>query len=367
MATLDAVNIKLFLLGVTGCAVHAALPPLGTTIVVFALACFLIRFAILYSLGGARTYFTELHPPLSRDDIIVITGGNKGIGLSTAKEFARLGASVIIACRSKQRAAAAVEDIRQYAHIDKDDVRISYEILDLSSLQSVRDFALQISTKTLKSKKIRCLINNAGIAISKQDKTDDGFAPVFQVNYLGHFLLVRLLLRYEMFGDNSRIANVASCLHVLGKLDFTQVNTNSHVPGKSYTDSKALQILFSNELSRRLKASGSPVITLSLNPGIVYTDFIDQFVPSWIHFLSRPFVYYFLSDAPDAGAQTSLMAALSPSLNDSSGAYLDDCAIAQPAPIARNTEDNLGAMKYLWDMSSEMLDLDPDEPLAKGR
>ena len=148
----------------------------------------------------------------------VVTGANAGIGKVTALELARAGARVVLACRSDERARAAMAEISaQVPGAALDFVR-----LDLASLQSVREAAEEIRAL---SPRIDLLINNAGLA-GQKGQTTEGFELTFGTNHLGPFLLTKLLLDRVQAATQARIVNVASRAHYrTGPLEFSRVRT----------------------------------------------------------------------------------------------------------------------------------------------
>ncbi|XP_058655387.1 dehydrogenase/reductase SDR family member 13-like, partial [Onychostoma macrolepis] len=137
----------------------------------------------------------------------IVTGSNIGISKATALDLAKRGARVILACRNKQKAEAAVYDIRK----ESGNPEVLYMHLDLASLKSVRDFA-EIFLKS--EPRLSFLINSSGLIAS--GRTEDGFGMAFGVNHLGHFLLTLLLLDRLKQAEHSRVVNVSTLLHRLG-------------------------------------------------------------------------------------------------------------------------------------------------------
>ncbi|KAM8736951.1 retinol dehydrogenase 11-like [Acanthopagrus schlegelii] len=194
----------------------------------------------------------------------IVTGANTGIGKTTALDLARRGARVIMACRDRRRAEAAIQDIVQ----ETGNNQVIFMQLDLASLKSVRSFAENF----LRSEsRLDLLINNAGLM--NGGKTDDGFGMIFGVNHLGHFLLTVLLLDRLKVSGPSRVVTVASKAHEFGKVDFNcltahrdlRLGENDYHLGWKYCHSKLCNVLFTYELAKRLQ--GSDVTCYSLHPG----------------------------------------------------------------------------------------------------
>ena len=137
--------------------------------------------------------------------ICMITGASSGIGKTTAKGLAKLGATVVLVCRNKEKGNKTLEEIKSETGNDK----ISLLIADLSSQKSIRDLVDSFKTKY---DKLDVLINNAGVIHNKRTLTEDGIETTFAVNHLAYFLLTNLLLDKLKAGSSSRIIIVASGL-----------------------------------------------------------------------------------------------------------------------------------------------------------
>ncbi|MEU1813923.1 oxidoreductase [Streptomyces roseifaciens] len=195
----------------------------------------------------------------------VVTGANSGIGFVTARELARRGAAVVLACRDATRGKAAEERVRAAA--PGADVR--FAPLDLADLSSVRAFA-----EGLPGDRLDLLINNAGVMALPQRRTVDGFEMQFGTNHLGHFALTGLLLpRLREAGHGARVVTVASGLHVLGTVDPRDLNMeHRYRRWIAYGRSKSANLLFTHELARRLVAEGSRVVAAAAHPGYAATN-----------------------------------------------------------------------------------------------
>ena len=195
---------------------------------------------------------------------VIITGANTGIGLETAVDMAQRGARVILACRSAERGSAALEVVKKRSKSED----VALVLLDLTSLQSVRDFAAKILKE---EPRIDILINNAGVYLVPYSKTKDGFELTFQVNHLSHFLLTNLLLDRLKEAPSARIINVSSMGHQWGKINFDDILAEkSYNKYQAYYQSKLANVLFSRSLAQRLK--GTNVTAYSLHPGAVATE-----------------------------------------------------------------------------------------------
>ncbi|XP_025406881.1 retinol dehydrogenase 12-like [Sipha flava] len=279
----------------------------------------------------------------------IVTGSNTGIGKVTAKEFYRLGARVVMACRDVKKAEQAVADI--LADVKGDNVgQLIVEELDLASLASIRRCAKRI---LLKEKQIHLLVNNAGVMACPKGKTQDGFETQFGVNHLGHFLFTSLLLPRIRSSAPARIVIVSSLAHMGGSINFDDINydTRMYVAMLAYSQSKLANVLFAKELSRNLEGTG--VHVYSLHPGIVRTELtrtVDKvfFPGAW--FLFRFFVYPWVKN-PEQGAQTTLHCSIDEKAGEQTGLYYSNCKVKEPSSLAKNVE----LAKKLWDKSVEMV------------
>ena len=158
-----------------------------------------------------------------------------------------MGGTVILACRSTEKAQIAKDLIIEQIKCQKGKIIVMQ--LDLSVTSSIRQFAVDFQALNLP---LHALINNAGVMMSEKHLTEEGFEKVFMVNYLGHFLLTNLLLP-ELEKNNGRVVNVASTMHkLLNHYDFDNIMADkSFSLFGTYAQSKLAMILFTTELQRR--------------------------------------------------------------------------------------------------------------------
>jgi retinol dehydrogenase 12 len=267
----------------------------------------------------------------------VITGANTGIGKITARELAKRGAHVILACRSADKTQPVIDELKRETGNDK----IEFVALDLSDLASVRRCADELLARNIP---IHGLINNAGLAGSR-GTTKDGFELTFGTNHLGHYLLTRLLLDRIKQSGPARIVNVASQSHYQAKginWDALRKKTKSRTGLPEYAVSKLSNVLFTKELARRLE--GTNVTTYALHPGVVATD-VWRRVPSPVRWVMKKFMV-----TPEEGAQTSIRCATDPALASETGRYYDrDGKERKPNKLAN--DEQLAA--ELWSKSAE--------------
>jgi len=204
--------------------------------------------------------------PSQNGRVALITGANSGIGLETARELARKGAEVILACRSPERAASAIETIKT----ELPDAVLHFVRLDLGDLEQVQAFATEIHERF---DHLDLLINNAGVMIPPQGKTTQGHELQFGINHLGHFALTGHLLDLLVATPGARVVNVSSLAHRQGKMNFDDLDFSAgYKPMAAYAQSKLANLLFTFELQRRLEQRGADVVVAAAHPGWTRTN-----------------------------------------------------------------------------------------------
>ncbi|WP_111601743.1 oxidoreductase [Streptomyces sp. Amel2xB2] len=194
----------------------------------------------------------------------VVTGANSGVGQVTARELARRGARVVLACRSEQRGAAALDRLRSQVP----EARAELRLLDLADLSSVREFA-----HALPFDRLDLLVNNAGLAAVPYARTADGFEMQFGVNHLGHFALTGLLLERLLAAGGARVVTVAGMAHVLSNIDMSDLaGERRYRPLIAYASSKTANLLFVRELSHRVLSKGLDLTVAAAHPGYARTE-----------------------------------------------------------------------------------------------
>ncbi len=212
---------------------------------------------------------TDEHVPSQHGKRVVITGGNSGLGLETAKVLVARGANVVIACRNKKKAEAAVQEIAREAQDGGDVVAMD---LDLSKLKSVRDFAEAYKKKY---DRLDVLVNNAGLMAVPRGKTADGFETQIGVNHMGHFVLTSRLLPVLLATPGSRVITLSSGMHAYGQNDYfddIDFKTVPYDPWKAYGQSKLANLHFAFELARRLAQHDKETLSLAAHPGYAATE-----------------------------------------------------------------------------------------------
>ncbi|CAF4449497.1 unnamed protein product [Rotaria socialis] len=308
---------------------------------------FVIGFVLvlIFLYASKKFYWSGTHCPSQDrmdDKIVVITGSNTGIGKHTAIELAKRGARIILACRSRQRA----EEARQEIISKSNNNQIDIEIIDTSSLQSVRECAARLR-KSLP--RIDVLINNAGMLTQSKEKSVDGYEIHLATNHLGHFLFTNLLLDLLEKAPSARVINVSALAHAFFNCHIHWDDINLEKTPCSafyaYSCSKFANVMFTNELAKRLK-------------GIVHTEFGRyyggryQIIFELFHQLLSPLLWFFLKSSEE-GAQTTIYLASDIHLDNVTGKYFSDCLEVQPSPLTFNEEDN----QRFWLLSEQMTKL----------
>ena len=272
----------------------------------------------------------------------LVTGGSAGVGLATARELVRKGASVTIVGRDTTRGESAVAAIRAAAGRDT----VDFIAADLSDQGRLRAFAAAFCEGR---PKLDVLVNNAGGLFGRRRLSADLIEMTFALNHLNYFLLTHLLLPSLRAAAPSRIVNVASEAHRGVSLPFDnlqgEVRYNRWL---AYKRSKLANLLFTYELSRRLAGQG--VTANALHPGFVATDIgvRHAFVPGILWRIGK-----FAAIGVEKGAETSIYLASSPDIAGISGKYFIDC---RPARSSATSYDTAAALQ-LWDVSANLTDV----------
>lgn len=276
--------------------------------------------------------------------VVLITGGNAGIGKETAVALASMGAQVVFTARDAARGTDALAEIRTRSGNDAVDVMP----LDLARFASVREFAKRWSDE---HDQLDVLVNNAGLILNSRRETDDGNEMTFQVNHLGPFLLTQLLRDQLVAGDDARVVNVASDAHSSARrgLDFDDLQSRRQYRGfRVYGKTKLANILFTRELARRWDDTG--VTANAVHPGFVASSFGRDGDTGRFGALLFPLLKPFAL-SPEQGARTQVYVASAPELAGITGGYWVKSAPATPSAAA---QDDAAAAR-LWEVSEELV------------
>ena len=281
---------------------------------------------------------------------VVVTGANSGIGLVAARELARAGADVTLACRNTEKADAAARDIT----VAVPGARVSVGELDLGSLASVRAFATKFAST---HEKLDLLLNNAGVMAPPRRTTTDGFELQFGTNHLGHFALTALLIEKMAGRDDARVVTVSSGAHRAAKMNFDDLQgERGYGRWRAYGQSKLSNLLFMAELARRLRAAGSPILSVAAHPGYAATNLQFAAVPRHEAFVMS-FGNKIFAQSAAKGALPTLYAATYPELE--SGTYIGPDGLFEMRGYPRIVESNdasrdEAAAARLWTISEEL-------------
>ncbi|KAI7811501.1 dehydrogenase/reductase SDR family member on chromosome X precursor [Triplophysa rosa] len=263
---------------------------------------FILGFIRLY-LDGVKVLIYQLFnesftlPDLPKQNgkVAIVTGGTRGMGYEISRHLVSLRMHVVI---------------------------VEFMYLDLASLTSVRQFVQRYKAKGLP---LHVLINNAGIMLVSERRTEEGFELHFGLNYLGHFLLTNLLLgvlkKSGKPGKCSRIVIMSSATHYGGRLSLEDLQGRKcYSAHGAYAQSKLALLLFSYHLQDKLWAKGDPVTVNTVDPGMVDTALYDNLCgPAQL--AKRPFAKL-LFRTPAEGASTAIYAAAASELEGIGRLYL---------------------------------------------
>lgn len=285
--------------------------------------------------------------------VIIVTGANSGLGYEDSKEFARKGAYTIMACRDMDKAQDALVQI----HAEVPDARVEVMQLNLASLKSIHQFAEAFIKKY---DRLDVLVNNAGIMMCPYAITEDGFESQFGTNHLGHFALTGLLIDLLRKTPGSRVVNLSSIAHRMGKMDF---DNSMYQKGKGYSSSRAYgrsklaNLLFTYELQRRFQEAGADTIAVAAHPGSANTD-LDRYLLTKSFFrLLKSVLSRLATQSAAMGALPTIRAAVDPHVTG--GQYYGPKGFLQQRgyPVVVNSSKashNMADAQQLWQISEQL-------------
>lgn len=310
----------------------------------------------------------------------LVTGATSGIGLVTARELARRGATVIGVGRSPERCEAAAQSIRRQTASQTanqtggqtGNPAVEFLVADLSSQAQVRRLAADVLAR---HDRLHVLVNNAGAFFPLRRESVDGIEMSFALNHLAYFLLTGLLLDTLKRSAPARIINVSSAAHdMIRRFDFDdpQARTRPYarqtefksrmyavlaprrLPGLlQYGQTKLANLYFTYELARRLEGNGGAGVTVNaLHPGFVATNF-GSGAGAYGWFMRR--LMSLIAITPDEGARTPVYLAASPEVEGVSGRYF---VKEKPVPSSPASQDSAAARR-LWDLSAQLTGVSP--------
>ena len=282
------------------------------------------------ALALGKLYFRGSTCKITKDlkgKVIVVTGASSGIGAESARNFAQLGATVVLAAPDESKTLAVVQKIKKETENDN----IEFIPLDLADLDSVTQF---VQTFKEKHRNLDVLINNAGFSHPKRLTTKQGYEKQLGVNYIGHFLLTHLLLDILKNSGAARIINVSSLAHMVVKdINYDDLQAEKKYESMTaYAQSKLASILHAVALQKHLDQQGAAVKIVALHPGIVRTKVNRNYTQGALMNIAITSVYplwWYFSKSANEGSQTTLFCALEDFDKLKGGAYYSDCAVKQ--------------------------------------
>jgi len=275
---------------------------------------------------------------------IIITGANSGIGYEAARALAIKSATVIMACRNLDKGEKAAAQIQR----ENPKGKVILEQLDLADLNSIKKFTHRF---LVDYDRLDVLINNAGVMAIPYRQTADGFEMQIGTNHLGHFALTGLLIDKLEKTPNSRIVTVSSYAHIIGRINFDDLNSEKHYQKwLAYGQSKLANLLFAYELQRRSTANSGNPISIAVHPGYAATNLQNS--SSFFSLTNR-----FMAQSQEMGALPTLYAATSSEIQG--GEYIGpDGFLAQRGypHKARSSKQSYKqeTAQNLWEISEEL-------------
>lgn len=267
----------------------------------------------------------------------VVTGANAGIGKAVARQLARLGARVVLACRNPEKGEAARREL-EGATGNHD---LAVMTVDLSSRRSIDAFAEGFAKR---HPALHVLVNNAGVWLEKPQESADRIEMTWATNVLGYFRLTDRLLPALKAAPAARVVNVASQL--AGGLDLADVEFKKRAYGgrAAYAQSKQADRMLTWALARRLE--GTTVTANALHPGFVSTELFGK--AGGLFAVAASAYAKLGARKPERGADTAAWLAAAPEVQGRNGLFWIDrqerrCRLRDP-----------GAEEALWTLCLEM-------------
>ena len=281
--------------------------------------------------------------PNLQHQIALVTGATSGIGQVTATELAKMGAHVIILARNADKAATAQQEIKAAAGHDYVDVLLA----DLADLDQVRRVAAEFNAKY---PRLDILVNNAGLILgAERQVSPQGYELGLATNHLGPFLLTSLLFDKLKASPAARVVNVASTAYRMARPNLADLQaTRSYGALAVYANTKLFNIMFTQELARRLRQHGiANITTNALHPGVVASSFgsgANGLMSVFVQ-LGRPFMI-----STEKGAETSVFLASDPAVASTSGGYFDK----KKAVAVKSSFNTNANARQLWSLSEQL-------------
>jgi NAD(P)-dependent dehydrogenase (short-subunit alcohol dehydrogenase family) len=307
--------------------------------------------------------WTAAEIPDQRGRVAVVTGANSGLGLIAARELARHGASVVMACRNVGKGETARAELS--ATVPNAELQVS--ALDLGDLASVRAFAGRIAAER---DRVDVLVNNAGVMAPPRRLTTDGFESQLGTNHLGHFALTGLLLGGLHAAAEPRVVTMSSAVHRIGQIKFDDLQReHGYNNWLAYAQSKLANLMFCFELQRRATAAGSPLRSVAAHPGYAATNLQtagpSRFYEKWLGIAGNRLI----AQSAEMGALPALYAASTPELPGGSFVGPDGIGEVRGYPhvvTAAGKAYDEGAWRRLWEASEALTGVSYEFPAVAG-
>ena len=270
--------------------------------------------------------------------VIIVTGGNAGIGRAVAEQLALQQHHVVIVSRNREKGETAVAEIKQATGNQNVDLVQG----DLSSIANVKKLAADLLERY---PRIHVLINNAGVWMTERQLNDDGLEMTFMVNHVAPYILSLQLLDRLKESAPARIVMVNAGLYVNGTCDLDQLPTGENFNRfKTYMHSKLCNVMVTLELAKQLEGTG--VTVNALHPGVINTNLGSGRGPLGVILK----LVKKLWGKPEEGAAPIVRLAIDPSLETTNGHYYD---IDKEHEITQNARDEALNQK-LWTYTQEL-------------
>ncbi len=281
---------------------------------------------------------------MMKDKTVVVTGATNGIGLVTARALAAQGARLIGVGRNAEKCAAIADQLRRATGNE----RVEFLVADLSLPAQVRRVAENIRQQV---DHLDVLVNNAGAFFAKREETADGQEMTWALNHLNYFLLTQELLELLKASPAARVVSVSSAMHTSVKgINFDDVEfKHGYSSWTVYANSKLANVMFTNELARRLQ--GTAVTANTLHPGVVDTGFGHN--NGGLMSMGMSVFQKIAAKKPEQGAATSIYLASSPEVAGITGKYFDNCKEKKSSDASYD----VAAQQRLWELSEQMVAL----------
>ena len=274
---------------------------------------------------------------------VVFTGGTDGMGKVAVKKLAKMGATIMLPGRSKEKTRAVVSELNEIAQKKN----TQYVPCDLSSQKSIREAAKIILEKC---PKIDYLINCAGANFGERKLSEEGYEMTWAVNHLAPFLLNNLLLERLKESAPARIVNLSSATEKSGHIHFDDIQLSKKWSTfRSYTQAKLAMNMATRKMAKELEGTG--VTVNALNPGFIKTNLLRE-TKGWESLVGIPYMFFFASK-PDIGGDRILRVALSDEYENVSGKFIYEDKIKDPNPEA--LDDNI--VERVWEISKKHVGL----------